>query len=158
MIFIEQDILDIRYGIICQQVNMQGVMGAGLAKQIKQKWPVVFGLYQEKLRNPRTTLGDVDFVSVNAGITVASIFAQRGYGRGVRQTDYAALEMGLKAIAGFVRVPREQFPGYKIWDVYVPYGIGCGLGGGDWDVVSKLIEKYLPYAIVCKLPGKKDEQ
>lgn len=28
--------------VICHQVNCCGVMGAGLAKQIRDKWPVVF--------------------------------------------------------------------------------------------------------------------
>ena len=32
--------------IICHQVNCKGVMGAGLAKQIRDKWPVVFDEYK----------------------------------------------------------------------------------------------------------------
>ena len=32
---------------ICQQVNCRGVMGAGLAKQIRDKWPVVFDEYKK---------------------------------------------------------------------------------------------------------------
>ena len=33
--------------IICQQVNCAGVMGAGLAKQIRAKYPVVYSEYQK---------------------------------------------------------------------------------------------------------------
>ena len=37
MRIVDGDILDIEKGIIVHQVNCQGVMGAGLAKQIKSK-------------------------------------------------------------------------------------------------------------------------
>lgn len=32
--------------IICHQVNCKGVMGAGLAKQIRDKWPDVYDRYR----------------------------------------------------------------------------------------------------------------
>lgn len=35
------DILKSKADIICQQVNCKGAMGAGLAKQIKEKYPKV---------------------------------------------------------------------------------------------------------------------
>ena len=33
--------------ILCHQVNCQGVMGAGLAKQIRSKYPEVYEQYKE---------------------------------------------------------------------------------------------------------------
>ena len=44
MKIIEKNILTIEKGIVCQQVNCQGVMGAGLAKSIKEKF--VAKMYQ----------------------------------------------------------------------------------------------------------------
>jgi hypothetical protein len=35
--------------------------------------------------------------------------------------------------------------------VYIPYNMGCGLGGGDWEIVSGIIEETLPDAIIVKL-------
>lgn len=47
--FIDGDILSKRsedeLTYICQQVNCRGVMGAGLALQIRNKWPVVYRRY-----------------------------------------------------------------------------------------------------------------
>ena len=40
--YIKGDILNVTEGIIVQQVNCFGVMGAGLAKQIRDKWPSVY--------------------------------------------------------------------------------------------------------------------
>ena len=36
------DILSVANGIIVHQVNAQGVMGSGLAKQIREKYPMAF--------------------------------------------------------------------------------------------------------------------
>ena len=33
---------------ICQQVNCQGKMNSGIAKQIREKWPVVYQNYKAK--------------------------------------------------------------------------------------------------------------
>lgn len=47
--YIKGNILNVTEGIIVQQVNCMGVMGAGLAKQIKDKWPNIYNDYKEKL-------------------------------------------------------------------------------------------------------------
>ena len=39
------DIFDSNCNIICHQVNCMGVMGAGLAKQVKKKCPDAFRRY-----------------------------------------------------------------------------------------------------------------
>lgn len=36
--------------VICHQVNCQGVMGAGLAKQIRIRWPEVYVDYKKLLK------------------------------------------------------------------------------------------------------------
>jgi len=42
---INGDLLDITKGLIAHQVNLKGVMGDGLAKQIKDKYPNVYSQY-----------------------------------------------------------------------------------------------------------------
>lgn len=72
--------------IICQQVNCAGVMGAGLAKQIRAKYPVVYSEYQKYLHELTTQklllLGRVSYVRVADNVAIANIFGQDGYGRG----------------------------------------------------------------------------
>lgn len=74
------------------------------------------------------------FVNCNDGKVVANLFGQDSYGRGFCQTDYVALE---KAIATVAKTAAK----YKK-SVGFPYKIGCDLAGGDWSIVSKIIEKY----------------
>lgn len=47
--FVNGDILKTNANIIVQSVNHQGVMGSGLAKQIKNKYPDCKSLYLQKL-------------------------------------------------------------------------------------------------------------
>ena len=55
------DVLRSRAMYICHQVNCMGVMGAGIAKQIKAMYPEVYEEYKrvcnEHRRNPAELLG-----------------------------------------------------------------------------------------------------
>lgn len=119
--------------IICQQVNCSGVMGAGLAKQIRAKYPVVYSEYQRYIyelnEQELPLLWRVSYVRVADNIAIANIFGQDGYGRGKRHTNYAALSVAFRRM--FSRIRNT---------IRIPYGIGCGLGGGDWNIVEAIIK------------------
>lgn len=150
------DILTVRKGIICHQINPYA-MGAGLALLIKKKWPVHYKDFEDwKKYRQNTGLGDVVFSQPNEwsqlpgwdDLTIAGMCAQPRYGpRGQRWTDYEAFRRCLDRVYEFT----QAYDGYT--DVYIPWKIGCGLGGGDWRVIESLIEKHLPDAILCKLGG-----
>ena len=116
---------------ICHQVNCQGVMGAGLAKEIAKRYPEVKRDYEELCaeEDAERLLGTYLDTLVENG-RIISIFGQENYGRdGQIYTDYAALG---KAFSMLNRV----YAGRKL---AFPYGIGCGLGGGNWNVVLEII-------------------
>ena len=46
------NLLEIEEGIICHQVNCQGVMGAGVAKTIASRYPQVLSAYRELCDTP----------------------------------------------------------------------------------------------------------
>lgn len=129
------NILDSGADIICHQVNCQGAMGAGLAKQIRHRWPMVYKHYKNfcDINNPYDNLGNVQLVRVSDKQYIANIFGQLNYGRwNVRYTDYDALRKGFDYLA--------QLQNKKKFRVAIPYGIGCGLAGGDWSVVRSDID------------------
>lgn len=115
--------------IICHQVNCRAAMGAGLARQIRDKWPVVFDEYV-KVCSPKK-LGDFQVVQVAPQLYVANLFGQLSFGRDKRQTNYAAL--GTALFRAMKEHPNATFR--------VPYGLGCGLAGGNWVTVLNLIEE-----------------
>lgn len=124
--------------LVCHQVNCRGVMGAGLAKQVRQKYPGTYAAYKEKcaeIKQGRGGLGDVQFCDYlsQSGYILANIFGQDGYGRNKQYTDYAALRKAFAHIA-------HAFPNATI---RIPYKMGCGLGGGEWSIVEQIIEETL---------------
>ena len=147
------NLLDADVEYICHQVNCQGRMGSGIAKQIKERWPVVYDAYSsaykdredEILRNcggfehmpnvSETLLGYVQKVPVNEEQVVINMFAQQYYGYdGKRYTSYDAFWACLGGIRN--SVPKGSKIGF-------PDHIGCGLGGANWEVILTMIKEAL---------------
>ena len=138
---IKKNILKVTKGVIVHQVNCQGIMGAGLALQIKQKWPIVFTKY----KNKDWELGDVQLVKITETLWLANLAGQNYYGRDKRYTDYRAVQKGFNKLK-----KRIEKLGYNI-PVYVPYKMGCGMAGGDWSIYKDIVKKVYPSIIICKM-------
>lgn len=137
---INGDVLSSNADVILHQVNCKGRMGAGLALQIKCKYPHVYKEYAAVCQNAHTSaslLWTVLIVPVSETQSIANLFAQDGYASygfsHVRMTNYDKLHECLAYI-------NESYRGKK---VALPYLLGCGLAGGDWEVVSKIIKDTL---------------
>ena len=144
MHYVTGDLLASDCDYICHQVNCQGKMNSGIAKSIREKWPVVYYEYMEKYFNmlPEYLLGDIqivglweDYYATDFHQSVINMFAQQHYGYdGKRYTSYDAFWSCLGGI-------REAVPtGSKIG---FPCRIGCGLGGANWKVIETMIEEAL---------------
>ena len=140
MIVMSGDVLETPIEIIAHQVNCLGTMGAGLAKQIKDKYPQVESWYKIYChrRYTQTILGTGQIVC-QANHTFFNIFGQYGYGTSKRQTDYEAFKSGFKdAILKYRFMDNDYNSQLKI---AIPYHIGCGLAGGEWKIISKILEQ-----------------
>lgn len=129
------DVVESSAKYICHQVNCQGVMGSGVARQIRAKWPDVFEQYKamcDKYAGCREDLlGKIQCVPVDEGKTVINIFGQLRFGKDGRQyTRFEALRCGCDKIASCVMHGDT---------IGMPYKIGCGLGGGDWVKVMDML-------------------
>ena len=145
---IDGNILDITEGIICHQVNCRGVMGAGIAKAIRNKYPLVFDLYIQacKRHEAEELLGTAQIVKVSDTLRVVNMFGQVGYGRSGRFTNYGAVGESFRNLWDMMNknnIDRQ---------VYIPYRMGCGLAGGDWEIYQEIAYYHIPDAIVVKLP------
>lgn len=118
------DILEYEGKYICQGVNTLGVMGAGLALQIRNTYPKVWDVYSKK----KLKLGDAFGVDCGRH-TILCIATQKEIGRYKKPFNYTAFELGLSKI-------DEKLNG----DIAFP-PIGCGLGGGDFRIVRELLLK-----------------
>jgi O-acetyl-ADP-ribose deacetylase (regulator of RNase III) len=132
---VEGNILDAPEEIIVQQVNLVGWMGAGLALQIRNKYPIVYDIYKEKYK--RFELGDVLYVDTGKKI-IANIFAQKEAGTTKNYTVYDALAEGLSYV--------KEYAGALGYKIAIPYKIGCGLAGGNWHIVYGVLLGVFAYS------------
>lgn len=133
---VKGNLLDSDCDYICHQVNCKGVMRSGIAKQIRERFPEVYEEYKKLCESyecgPHYLLGSIQFVD---RFGVINMFSQELYGYdGQRYTSYDAFAKCLHAIRARVLI------GSKIG---FPKNIGCGLGGGNWKIISALIEEIL---------------
>lgn len=121
---------------ICHQVNCQGVMGSGVAKAIKDKWPVVYTDYRRfYYESNKPLLNQIQIVTVSNEQSVINMFAQEYYGYdGDQYTSYDAFWKCLNKIKN--EVPK----GSKI---AFPSKIGCCRGGANWQVILTMISEVL---------------
>ena len=132
---IKCDIFESGADVICHQVNCQGVMGSGIAKQVRNKYPEIYKAYIKLCDTCKTKksllLGTAHLVIKDDGKYIANLFAQENYGYNKKcYTDYNALKECLINI--------KNFSSGKV--VAIPYLMGCYRGGGDWNIVYKMIE------------------
>lgn len=130
------NMLDAKRGIIVHGCNAQGVMGSGIAKEVKYRWPLAFEVYQRALAGAGHTSGDplgtVSFCAVAPNLHVANAITQRTFGKdGRRFVDYQAVQRCFEVV--IKQAIHLDLP------VHYPQ-IGAGLGGGDWAVISDIIE------------------
>lgn len=130
------NLLNVKEGIICHQVNCVGVMGAGIALQIKEKWPDVFKQYASLCKifknNPAALLGKVQDIAVNDKLVIANCFGQIYPGLGL-MTCYESWKLIIKHLLDIIHYFGDI-------SVHLPYGIGCGLAGGSWDMMMPILE------------------
>lgn len=143
MNIIELNILNVTGpAVICHQVNCMGIMGGGLALQIRNEWENVYDAYVAK---QDWQLGDCQIVEISDGDSqyVANLAGQE---------DITPNATRVECLAMALRNARD-FADANELILYLPYMIGCGIGGGDWEEVSGMIDLIAPNAVVCQLPA-----
>lgn len=126
-------------GILVHQVNCQKTMGAGLALRMKTKFPQH---YQDYLAHA-PELGSIVVSELRPDLVIAGLYAQDKCGISRVQTDYRAFEaclQKLKKVSG-------QYPQLP---VYFPSRIGCGLAGGNWNIIQSYLRLYFPQGILVQ--------
>lgn len=128
-----------KFDAIIQGCNCFCKMKSGIAKQITDRWPSVA---QADLL---TTRGDYEKLGTYQGCTVQTkkgqaivfnAYTQYYYGYdGKQYVDYKAISDVFSTLNSFGK--------YRELKIGIPK-IGCGLAGGDWEVVSSIIEEAAP--------------
>lgn len=131
---IKGNLLDATENLICHQVNCKGVMGSGVARVLRDKYPDIFPFYKLLCDSYGSKLlGQIQKVFIDDNKYIVNMFGEDTYGKIGLHTNYGQLEIALKQLYTYAK--------NKGYTVAMPYKIGCGLGGGDWDgVVYPMLE------------------
>lgn len=139
------NMLDVKSGMLIHGVNCQGVMGSGIAKEVKDRFPDAFDQYiffcqQNPVVKTRLGLISAQYY-YGPGISDTKIekvivngITQENFGRspGVRYVSYPA-------IASVFKTSIDLACELGISEIHYPL-IGAGLGGGDWSIISDIID------------------
>lgn len=113
-------------------VNTVGVMGKGLAKHFKDKYPDMFVEYKAKCDDETLTIGKLHLYRTDNKWILN--FPTKAHWRAKSKLGY--VESGLKY---FVNIYEDE----KIESIAFPM-LGCGLGGLDWETqVRPLMKRHL---------------
>lgn len=134
MRYVKGNLFDAPEKIIAHGCNAQGVMGAGIAKTIKEKYPDCFKLYQHYHTVYGLKLGEMILWN-GPFLTIANLITQNSYGRGSRLVDYEACAQAFERLAS----EYDTWEGGKT-EIAIPK-IGAGLGGGSWEVIEAIIKE-----------------
>ena len=121
--------------------NAQGVMGSGIAKQVRELYPLAFGVYRQVYLGQNQTLFLGQVIEVTAGDkTIFNCITQDMYGRepDVQYVDYDAVRTCMEYINNSIPI-GDPHDGSPYQDVAMPQ-IGSGLGNGDWKIIEEIIE------------------
>lgn len=125
-----QDLFSCKENIIAHGCNCQRKMGKGVALGIKNKYPEAYDIY---VKRKQLILGDV-IVALSKNTLILNCLTQEFYGKdGKKYISYDAIDSCMKHI-------NHLFKNRKDTRVAMPK-IGCSLGGGNWNIVERIIEE-----------------
>ncbi len=140
--------------VISHGCNTHNIMGAGVAKALRNKWPETYeadiraynrnlsfnqGNHEKTQQNLLGHFSTTDELDNFKGgkVRIMNLYCQR---LGINSlagcpTDYNAVISAFRAAIVFLTL------NYKTQiTVGIPYGMGCGLAGGSWDIYESIIK------------------
>lgn len=131
--YVKGDLIRADEEIIMHGCNAQGVMGSGVAKAIRNRWPYAYEVYAYEHKIHGLELGEVVWAKCEDKL-IANCITQANFGRdGEQYCDYEAIRKCCQTV-----VAQASVRGNKA--VAMPQ-IGAGLGGGDWRTIEAIIEE-----------------
>ena len=147
---IDGDMFFSRLQTLTISVNLQGVMGKGLASRAKYQFPDVYVAYQDACRSKRITAvkpylykreGSLDEELADHGSEFRTPNAVKWFLLFATKRKWRE-NSRLEDIEGGLDWVRRNFKEQGIQSLAMP-ALGCGLGGLDWKDVGPLMCKYL---------------
>ena len=153
------------FDVIIQGCNCFCTMGAGLALQIKQQYPQAYAADCKTIVGDKNKLGTFTSVEIpikivdkdnyiiddtgqpaypvfkNHTFHIVNMYTQYGFNPVDNPCDYDAIRKGFRQIAKIAALDAAHNGNLRVG---YPK-IGAGLAGGNWDIVSEIINEELQH-------------
>ena len=117
--------------VVVITVNCEGVMGAGIALDAKNRWPEIYDLYSKRCELNNFHIGDIMWT--NSDSRKVALFPSKKLWRAPSKLSY--LSDGLDTL-------RTDIDQLSITSIALPH-LGCSNGGLTWSEVKPLIVEKL---------------
>jgi O-acetyl-ADP-ribose deacetylase (regulator of RNase III) len=137
------DLLESDCNVIAHQCNCYKNMGAGIALQIKNKYPQAFQADCDLTLSADNRFGKMSFAhcqhrNKDKNMYIFNLYGQKRWGSNEIQTKYDKLEESLNLMFKEVLNIEKEKGTLKVG---VPYLMGCDRAGGDWNKVNAILQK-----------------
>jgi O-acetyl-ADP-ribose deacetylase (regulator of RNase III) len=119
-----------RFDVIVQGCNCFNTMGGGIARQIRERYPMAAEVDNETLKGDYRKLGNYT-TAFTGKFLIVNAYTQYNMSQGKDVFEYTAFQLILNKLT-------FAYPGKRIG---LPY-IGCGLAGGDRETIFDMIEVF----------------
>lgn len=133
--------------VIPHVVNNLGIMGAGVALALRDKWPEVEKEYLSVKHSYGLKLGDISWVNVGERTVIVNMVAQDGIRRkdNPKPLKYFALIECMRQVQSIISCLKKG-PDIKknvpeIKNVIHAPKFGSDLAGGKWELIEELIKE-----------------
>ena len=162
--YVNGNVIECKELIMLHGCNAQGAMGRGVAKAVREHFPWAYDAYRkayiEQVIRPKfnrpmlahMALGTVSWAinvdGLGRPLIVGNLITQIYYeakhaDKDGRLVDYGGVRLCMREVEQFVRLTHDRTIDIHaigiVHRVALPK-IGAGLGGGDWTIISKIIE------------------
>jgi len=131
IVYKQGDVLDSEEKYIAHGCNCSGGFGSGFAKAVKERYPSVREAYLYRFNTRGWKLGETQICNVGDGTgrEIANCATQERYGA-PDKGPYVSYPAIREVIRNLVKSWPQGFAMPKI---------GAGLAGGNWDIISEII-------------------
>ena len=123
-------------------------MASGVAAGIRKFYPDAVEADNQTIEGDKNKLGKFSIAHSKSGKYIYNLYGQYNYGTDTRKVNYEALYTALESA-------RNDCISKNIKSIAMPFQLGCGLAGGNWNIVYTMIQEIFKdfngEVYICKL-------